>query len=479
MTPFFIDFHCHPSMKPYGKSFDHQPIGVNNKDPHEITSSWHYDSPNLFDRGIQLIAGISKFTQADFTTLAFGDVRLIFASLYPIERGFFNNKLGDGKISDLVDDFITGVGKARVDDIQSNTNYFLDVQREYNFYKDLHNQPITTVSGQYKYVMISSYSQMQRILEQDPMRDNIIFVIVTIEGLHVLNENMKGKPDDQKFLANVRTLKNWEFPPAFVTFSHHFYNHLCGHAKSLTGIVGKATNQSEGLNTGFTPLGRKVLDEVLSETNGRRIYVDIKHMSALGRKEYFQILKNDYAGQEIPIVVSHGAANGLKSMDEPIIASPSTGVKLLREDINFYDNEIVEVAKSKGIFGLQLDERRIASAQTLKSVKHSLFMNKIRHYRAELLWNQIRHIAELLDRNDLPAWDCLAIGSDFEGIINPLNGYLTAETMVHLEQYSERYAHNYMQGAGKKLQAFNQITADEIVNRVFHTNGLDFLRKYY
>lgn len=478
MTPFFIDFHCHPAMKPYGKSFSNEP-GKNSSNVHHKNSCWFYDSPNLFERGLQWATGISKFTQADFTTLAFGDVRLIFASLYPIERGFFKNNLGQGIVSDLVDNFITGVGDARVDHIQTHNNYFEDVEREYKYYEALHDKPIETISGTYKYVLISSYAQMQHILETDPMRNNIIFVVMSIEGLHVLNDNLKGKPDEQKFLANLRIIKNWQFPPAFVTFSHHFYNHLCGHAKSLTGIVGKATDQTNGLNLGFTPIGRKVLHETLSETNGRRIYIDIKHMSALGRKEYFEILKTDYVGQDIPTIVSHGAANGMRSMDEKIIDSPITGSKLLKEDINFYDNEIVEVARGNGIFGLQLDERRVANSNTLKSVKHSVFMNKIRHYRAELLWNQIRHIGELLDRHDLPAWDCMAIGSDFEGIINPLNGYLTAETMVHLEEFTERHAHNYLQKAGKKLKPYNQIKADELVHRIFHANGLSFLSKYY
>ena len=165
-------------------------------------------------------------------------------------------------------------------------------------------------------------------------------------------------------------------------------------------------------------------------------------------------------------------------MDDPTTDSP-TGVKFLHDDINFYDDEILEVARTKGIFALQLDERRIANTQTLKAVKHSLFMNKIRHYRAELVWFQIQYIAELLDRNNLPAWDAIAIGSDFEGIINPLNGYLTAETMAHLEEYTERHAHNYLQSAGTNLKPYNQINADEIVNRVFHTNGLDFLRRFY
>src|SRR6202008_3249780 len=135
-----------------------------------------------------------------------------------------------------------------------------------------------------------------------------------------------------------------------------------------------------------------------------------------------------------------------------------TAYKLLAEDINFYDNEILMVAKTNGIFGFQLDERRIASETTLKNTKHSVFMNKIRHYRAELLWNQVQHIAELLDRNDLFAWDCMAIGSDYDGIINPLNGYLTAETFDDLQQYLERYVFNYMNDAGKALKSYNQLT---------------------
>jgi len=191
------------------------------------------------------------------------------------------------------------------------------------------------------------------------------------------------------------------------------------------------------------------------------------------------MLDTDFAGDDIPIIVSHGAANGLRSARERVVDGKSTGFKLLPEDINFFDDEIVRLAKSGGIFGLQLDERRVANAQTLKSTKHSVFMNKIRHYRAELLWNQIQHIAELLDRHDMYAWDCMALGTDFEGVINPLNGYLTAETLVHLEEYVERWAYDYMNGAGKQLKPYNCITPSEIVNRIFHSNGLAFIKKYF
>ncbi|MBK6817610.1 MAG: hypothetical protein IPG82_19675 [Saprospiraceae bacterium] len=41
-----------------------------------------------------------------------------------------------------------------------------------------------------------------------------------------------------------------------------------------------------------------------------------------------------------------------------------------RGDDNFYDNEIVELAKSRGIFGLQLDEKSIGSNNTYRSSAH-------------------------------------------------------------------------------------------------------------
>ena len=230
-------------------------------------------------------------------------------------------------------------------------------------------------------------------------------------------------------------------------------------------------------------MGKKVLAEVLSNTNGKRIYIDIKHMSALARKDYIHLVtdpQGDYAGEEIPIIISHGAANGLRSMNEKVVDIMETGSTFMKEDINFYDEEIIAMAKSGGIIGIQLDERRIADKETIKRVKHSAWIGKIRHYRSALLWHQIQHIAELLDKQSLFAWDCIAIGSDFDGMIDPLNGYLTHETIVHLEEYAERHAFNYMNGRGLTiLKPFNRLPSDEIVQRIFHSNAMSFLRKYF
>ena len=476
MTPSYVDLHCHPSLKPYGKSFNGTP-GQNSPDREDEKSLWFYDSPNFFEAAIQMFTGICKFRQSDLTSLAHGNVRIVCASLYPIERGFFNNKIGSGPPSDIAAAFVTSAGLKRVNYIQSIKNYFEDLEREYNYYRQCEGKPCNTDSGIFSYALAKDYSTIETALLGG---NNTIVIVMTIEGMHVLHEDI-DKPDEAIALQNVQKIKNWPHVPFFVTFAHHFNNHFCGHAKSLFGIVGKNTDQSKGLGDPFNDTGRKVIRALLDNKNGRRIYIDIKHMSAKARHEYIDMVLNDpvLKSEKIPIIISHGAATGRRSMNDDTIDIKPTGEFMLNEDINFYDDEIVAMAKSKGIMGLQLDERRIANEKTLKAVKHSPWLGKIRHYRAKLLWNQVQHIAELLDKNGLNAWDSLAIGSDFDGILDPLNGYLTQETMVFLEQYFERYAFNYMSDRGKKLKPKNQIPADEIVQRIFYDNAWNFIRNYY
>ncbi|HYC87314.1 MAG TPA: membrane dipeptidase [Chryseosolibacter sp.] len=474
----YVDLHCHPHLKPYGKSFaiERGKNSLNRKDKHSI---WYYDSPNFFERVVQALCGICKFSQADCTTLANGNVRVVCASLYPIERGFFNNELGTGIVSDLAASFATSVGDARVDYIQRVNNYFEDLIAEYNYYLQGEHKTTKTDSGKFKYVLAKDFSTVEKHLESD---EKTIIIILTIEGMHVVHSDYKN-PTLDKAIANVREIKGWPHPPFFVTFAHHFNNHLCGHARSLFDIIGKHTNQSQNMDAPILEMGKKVLKELLSRDTGRRILVDIKHMSAAARRQYIQMVldpNGEYAADQIPIVISHGAANGLRSMDEKVVDLKETGTTFMNEDINFYDEEIVALAKSKGIMGLQLDERRIADKETIKRLKHSKWISKIRHYRSSLLWTQVQHIAELLDNHDLFAWDCLAIGSDYDGIIDPLNGYLTQETIVHLEEYMERHAFNYMQTRGKaRLKPYNQLPADEVVQRLFHSNAISFMRKHF
>ena len=468
----YIDFHCHSALKPFGKSYNYAIIGKNNPDRSRTNSIWRYNPPSLVDK---YIIHLTKFSQANFSSMAKGGVSIVCISLYPIEKWFFVNKIKNEFIKDIASNFATGVGKKRVDAVQAMNDYFKDLEMEYDFYRQLDGKVIKLPEGKFRYKLVKSYDDIEIVKAEKEKNVTTICVVLSIEGMHVLNQSIDKVPKEIDFMANVQKIKNWDNPPFFVSIAHHFWNHLCGHAESFTKLVKKKVDQKEGLDTGFTALGKKVVQELLSTKNGKRILIDLKHMSVASRKDFYELIDSKPAYKRIPMIVSHGAANGLQTFINKKQMDSKAAHKLNSVDINFYNEEIIRIAKSKGIFGLQLDERRIASKETLKNTKHSLKRSKIMHYRSELLWNQIQHILEVLDDEGLFAWDCMVLGTDFDGIIDPLNGFWTQEELPFLADFLERHAFNYMLSAKFKVKE-NNIKPDEIIDRIMSTNGLHFLK---
>ena len=315
-----------------------------------------------------------------------------------------------------------------------------------------------------------------------------------MEGLHILNCGLDNACNPDEVKQNALALKQLSNAPWFVTFSHHFFNELCGHARSLRKMIGKLTDQEFGINSGFTPLGKEVLDLLLDKNFGKRILIDVKHMSAAARREFYEIRRTKY-NNEIPVIISHGVCNGLPTYGATISNYPLLGDTFTNaveneiggdgelknhNYINFYDDEIIEMVNSQGIIGLQLDERRIANDKTIKDVKHAWARHKIMHYRSELLWKQIQYIAELLDDNNLYAWGNIAIGSDYDGLVDPLNSFWTAEQYEDLAGYLERHAYRYLQERPNRLRnSFNKVKADLVVQNIFRDNAWNFLRKWF
>ncbi len=490
-SDFSIDLHTHATYKPFGRSFQNN-AGKQSTSVNDKTSLWFYNPPTLSDKLLNFIGSLTKFSQTNFTAGSYGRLWVITVGLGSIEKWFFNNKLGKGFISDILGDFASELGKPRIDAIQGMKDYFDDLKQELSFLQQMHNKPVTIDSNKYKYVIVNDFRELTAAIEENEQivanGDNKplnMAVIPSIEGMHVLNcgidpdrspTNLKANPDEVK--QHARDLKNLTHKPWFVSFSHHFYNELCGHSLSLRGLIAGKCDQSVGLNTGFTELGKEVLNILLDNTDGKRILIDIKHLSPQGRQEFFKIREERYPN--IPVFMSHGVANGLPDMNTPVSHYPELGNTFNNGEINFYDDELLLMVRSNGILGLQLDERRLANEETIKRTRHSLFRNKIMHYRSELLWKQIQYIAELLDDNNLPAWSNLCIGSDYDGIVDPLNSFWTTEQYPDLKSYLERHAFNYIQNHASRLKnAFNIIGADTIIQNIFQNNAWAFFQRWF
>ncbi|KXX68910.1 membrane dipeptidase [Flammeovirga sp. SJP92] len=479
MNPkFFIDFHCHPALKPLGNSFnDNRITGRNNQNYKKNNSIFHQIKPNIFKKILNLISTLTKFTQTDLMTLAEGNVHVISASMYPIEKGFLNNRFKKGLITDTIGSLAMGVGKRRIGFIQDHNNYFKDLELEYEFYKEMDDKVVNIRNKKVRYKIVNDYYELEKALHsQNGIKT--IYIVLSIEGLHALNTGlnaMNSKCNPEEVKSNVDKLKSWDHTVLYATVAHHFWNELCGHANSLSGFVDWITNQDYGLDKGITALGYEVIDKLLDQKNGNRILVDVKHMNYKSRKAYYQYLEDRHSKENIPIIVSHGALNGLKSHRSPINNNP-IGRNFLTKEINFYDDEIVKIAKSNGLFCFQLDERRLI--KETKKVPKSLTRRGMLKNRSRLLWNQIQHFVEILDRANLPeVWNNMAIGSDYDGIINPLSGFWTAKETESLYRNLVLHAQRYLMDPSCPLQEQNKIEATSAIDKIFRLNALQFLKR--
>ncbi|WP_423129832.1 membrane dipeptidase [Gaoshiqia sp. Z1-71] len=475
----FIDLHIHPAIKALGKSFNRKP-GINNPNKNRQDSLWFADSPSVIDKLANITATLTKFRQSDFTTLAKGGAQVVFVSLCGLEKGFVMTKIGTKLPGDLVNNLVIGMGKKRIDYVQKMDNYFTDLEMEYNFYKQLDGHKIRIDGRWYRYKLVSAFHEME---ENHEPGITSIYVILTIEGAHVFNCGlgmMGKKADPDEVLANVDKVKQWDKRLFFIGMTHHFNNELVGHAQSLHGMVRKLCDQSEGLNEGFHELGWKVVRKLLDNTDGKRVLIDLKHMSVKARNEYYRFLEEEFPDEIIPLLVSHGAVNGMRSYRERVEDDLFNYGKFQGTDINFFDDELLQVARSGGLFGIQFDERRVASESELKKSGPFLDRRKMLFYKSKLIWNQIEHIARVLNHNHRFAWGIQCIGSDFDGMINPLNGFWTAEDMPLFDSYLEKHAYNFLVSEqASQLHEFNRLKANEIVERFMKENAREFLRKNF
>lgn len=484
METYYVDIHCHPTLKPFSKSFKYTPTKQNSLDPNRKNSIWHYSPPNFLEKFVNRLFTLTKFTQTDFTNMAKAKTNVMVISLYPFEKHFFGKEIfGIKGVTDVLVNLAASISQSRMDYIRSNTDYFADLMDEYHYLQQLNNQVVKIDGIFYTYRIISSYADITNNQAQETDTKKIINVVITIEGGHSFNTGIdmnKNMASRSEVINNIKAIKNWEHRPLFITLAHHFYNELCGHARSITiGLLKK--NQNRGLNTGITELGIETIELLLDNAEGKRIPIDVKHMSTASRKAYYHLLDTQYASEKIPVIASHAACNGKRSIEQwNQIDLWEHREWFMDIDINLYDSELIRIARSNGIFGIQLDERRIGSKKAV-SKSRTFIVNKRKQMRkkALLVWRQIEHIAEVLDKESLFCWGIQTIGSDFDGIIDPLNGIWTAENMNDLAKELVQHADDYLSKNQLGLQDFNRIDAETIIERVLYINAMEFIKRNY
>ena len=489
-----IDLHCHSTLKPYSKSFKvTKEGGENSKNPRKSHSVWHRKRPTLWDKIRNSILTVTKFTQSDFTTSFRGGAKVIMVSIDPMEVELVLNKKGEPQtfLGKLIKNYVIGIGLRRIDYITDKVkdDYFFDLVKSKGYLDSLSGEENTS-DEQLKYKVLTNY-------DSDQLETGVVNVIYSIEGGHSLNTTKTYSSIEERnreVLQRAAQLKNWDAPPVWLSLAHHFPNGLCGHGKSMTGVSEKVYDQKLNPEQGLFNLGRLVCDELLTPSlNSRRVLIDVKHMNLKSRLEYYKIAEQ----KGVPIVISHGAL-----MFRPQPAQ-------MTNELNFYDDELIKVACSNGLFGVQLDQRRLKYVETNADFpeppelsinrkfkrtwkrKTGKRFKKRLYKRAYWVWKQVSHFAQLLDKTAcIPGgdtskfngkiWDYVAIGSDFDGIVDPIDGFWTHQDMDRLCDYLKLNIEQYMKSkVYNNLHPSNKMDADTITAKIFFENADRFLNTHY
>lgn len=424
-------------------------------------------------------------------------------------------KLGKGKGSkfafrDIVQSMFLKLPDRRVQFLQDKDySYFDEMQRERDFLKTKNNIKTDSVifmpafknifknekrlirknEDNFKatgtYEIVKERNDLERINDDD---ERMAFVF-TIEGSNVFNT------DDsvESIKSKIQIVKEWKDTPVFfISLAHHFNNFICGHAHSIPDYGGLVMDQTPGMNSGFTEKGKQIiryflnLDEQnnLRQNGGHRILIDTKHMSAASRKYYYEeIVKPCWAkGDKIPIIAGHVAYSGVKTLDELIQNAPSEtdkdGISTIEKpfntwNINLSDEDILEVFKSDGIIGLNLDQRILAMEGKDKNRTYP------DDYDIGFLWKNLKAMMLVISNSDLPNKEKLVnlfgLGTDFDGYIDPLDDY---PTVLEFGEMKTALIEKIKEDDESKKLLFG-LSPKDFADRFCYTNAYEFVLKHF
>lgn len=434
---FFVDIHAHPTLRAYNT---YPEIGKRNI--WKETTNPDYNT-KLGRWARMQTKDISKVSQYNLSTAAEGGLRVIFDSLYPVEKGFLNFRklpktVFGKKGGEQVLCTATGIDPRQLRRLRRKRSYFEELLDQYAF---LATGQGKSPDGNHSYKLVSNFGEIQELRKTDP---NAIAVVVTIEGAHgfgigdAFTKKMHRKDIRELLAENIKTVKSWEAPPLFVNLSHHFYNRLSGHARSLKSPVSAMYNQRAGIGKGITEMGWYVLEQMLSRRNGRRILVDIKHMSLKARMELYDFIEgyNRFNPHDkIPVICSHTGINGIETMADSKKNGNSKGKNgehYHNWSINLSNEEIRFIHSTGGMIGLILDKGMLTSKKNLDRIKNMGTPEEKREAFVEMIVRNLFGAIEAI--GDVSGWNTIAIGSDFDGLITHLDCYPDTSVFPDIQQ---------------------------------------------
>ncbi|RZK20880.1 MAG: hypothetical protein EOO86_02905 [Pedobacter sp.] len=208
---------------------------------------------------------------------------------------------------------------------------------------------------------------LKSIKDYDPTDFTTLHIVFNVEGGHSFYDLNNSVKDIEKVIENFSAFVSKGYKILYLTPTHLTPNEFITHAYG-NKILTKSPLLPKGI--GITPYGKRLIASAYQNN----VLVDIKHMSLISRRIFYQLRKKGYIPKK-PIIASHIGlvGNSWNFFDQDVInpIKKSYGYKAhwlknagIFDDtyfyplsINLYNEDISEILESNGLIGLSLDVR--------------------------------------------------------------------------------------------------------------------------
>lgn len=488
----YIDFHCHPALKTF--------LGANKEEDRE--SCWE----NVSVRGhVELVDKFIKSilnSQSSLSQISKGDIHLAVVGLYPLERPVITGMIK--RINQVFVDLLTISNFVNKVDYKLLSSIAFHQKGYFEYLIELQEHLLKSQT------INKGFKVLQRAKEIDSDKLN---VILTIEGGHSLFNEIEHYSESE-VLSNLKELKNNDIHYLYFTLAHLIRNPLCNHAYGIHDIEHE---RFIPIGNGISKLGYKVINEVLDNSKGQRILIDVKHMSLKSRLQYYEL--RDKKFPDIPIIASHVGVTGVSMMNKPVNFvkehdgyyevryKKPVGLKRTRFNpgsINLYNEEIERIVNSDGMIGITFDEKILGNKKHYKKsrseyisklefndyniepdnktynenviIRFKDFIIRIFTFNRDIksLCNNILHIIRVSGEK---GWDHVCIGSDFDGLIHAIKACKNAKKMKKLEKKLIKFLYKLAQSDPETDYYIDNI--EDRVKALLFQNAKRFINTYF
>lgn len=499
-----FDLHCHISLKPM-----FQLPGESRLD------CWQTVNVKLDDP-----IGHIVDSQSNLRQIAAGCCNLVCATLHPLEMSIADRSLLH-EVSYLIGKY---VNREQLKQIASaETPYLQLLKEEYENLTRVRFNPYAKAGA------AKSVKVLQSISDYDPDDTETLHLLFNVEGAHAFYYGRNECEDVSRVLQNLEQfVRNKQRPRLlYLTVTHLTQNIFCNHAFGIK-MFSKGAFIPSG--NGLQEAGKELIRKCYTGLP-YRLLIDTRHMSLKSRLMLYDF-RRENGWSDIPLIASHAGVTGCSYQRMPeksVKAHPEKKfVKVVYDkpeghlpdtlfnptSINLYDEDIEAVLLSGGLIGVSFDERILGAGVKLLIGQKAVQKEFVSIHESELfcgekvfaygeeesmeeeersrsiirlnthqlqelhlrhLVNNIFHIVKVGEGlKGVDPWEHICIGSDFDGLINPIKACASSSQFCALPDKLKRAFREHATGAGLCIKSI-----DQVVENIMFRNGYNFLKKHF